>query len=303
MTSTVNPTYAPGVVHDTKKHDDAPEFAILAQRIDALTTVLAASAQGHFQRNLVAADIGNPAPLGFFAFAITLGLYMCVEARIVEQAALFYVLPLAIFLGGLAMYVTAILELVRRNALGYSAFGAYGTFFIAVGVHGMCEASGLFFLPAPKGQQALTALFGIVSLVFAAVSVAICLLLPIAFVMLAVLFFTLSAGFVNPTATKAAGWWGLVTAAVAMYAGAAFLFEEIWGKEILPIFYTKPYKVHAAHLFPRISTSDPRSVTAGVPYPGRPEIHRGDNQVAGQTAPSLVDLNRVKSPHNGADHV
>lgn len=40
-------------------------------------------------------DIGNPAPLGFFAFAITLGLYMCVEARIVEQAALFYVLPLA----------------------------------------------------------------------------------------------------------------------------------------------------------------------------------------------------------------
>lgn len=86
-------------------------------------------------------------------------------------------------------------------------------------------------------------------------------------------------------------------------AGAAFLFEEIWGKEILPIFYTKPYKVHAAHLFPRISTSDPRSVTAGVPYPGRPEIHRGDNQVAGQTAPSLVDLNRVKSPHNGADHV
>lgn len=40
-------------------------------------------------------DIGNPAPLGFFAFSITLGLYMCVEAKIVDGAALFYVLPLA----------------------------------------------------------------------------------------------------------------------------------------------------------------------------------------------------------------
>lgn len=39
---------------DTKKHDDAAEYTILAERMDRLTTVLAASAQGHFQRNLVA---------------------------------------------------------------------------------------------------------------------------------------------------------------------------------------------------------------------------------------------------------
>lgn len=67
----------------------------------------------------------------------------------------------------------------------------------------------------------------------------------------------------------------------------------MWGKEILPILYTKPYKNHAKHLFPKISSSDPYAVTAGVPYAGRPELHRGDN-VEAQQAPSLNDLNEVQ---------
>lgn len=117
------------------------------------------------------------------------------------------------------MFVTAILELVRRNALGYAAFGAYGSFFIAVGVHGMCEASGLFFLASVKGQQALTALFGIASFVFLCVSLAICVLLPIAFFMLMIMFFLMAGGFNNETTAKVAGWWGVITAAVAMYCG------------------------------------------------------------------------------------
>ena len=77
-------------------------------------------------------------------------------------------------------------------------------------------------------------------------------------------------------------------------AAAAFLIEDMWGKEVLPLLYTKAYKQHAAHLFPRISSSDPRSVTAGVPYPGRPEFKRGDNLEAA-AAPSLDNLNRLHS--------
>lgn len=46
--------YPAGAVRDTKKHDDLPDAAILADRIERLTTVMAASTQGHFQRNLVA---------------------------------------------------------------------------------------------------------------------------------------------------------------------------------------------------------------------------------------------------------
>ena len=235
---------------------------------------------------------------------MALGTYMCVQAHIVEQASQFLVIPGSIFLGGMAMVITAILELLRRNALGYAAFGLYGTFFISVGVFGLYQAQGIFFLPVPEGQQAITALMGIASFIFMCVSAAICLLLPIAFLMLTIMFFLLSAGFRNEDVAKAAGWWGLVTSGVAMYSAAAFLFEDLWGKEILPIFYTKPYKQHAAHLFPRISSSDPRSVTAGVPYPGRPEFRRGDNLEAAEVAPSLANLNRVQRGEvNGEEHV
>lgn len=229
---------------------------------------------------------------------------MCVQAHIVEQASQFLIIPLSIFLGGMGMVITAFLEILRRNSLGFAAFGTYGTFFISVGVFGLYQAQGTFFLPVVEGQQAVTALLGIASFIFMIVSAAICLLLPVAFLMLTIMFFLLSAGFRNTDVAKAAGWWGLVTAGVAMYCAAAFLFEDLWGKEILPIFYTKPYKLHAAQLFPRISHSDPRSVTAGVPYPGRPELQRGDNLDAAQTAPSLANLNRVQRGElTGEDHV
>ena len=33
----------------------------------------------------------------------------------------------------------------------------------------------------------------------------------------------------------------------------AMLIEEMWGREMLPLFYTKVYKRHAKMLFPRIS--------------------------------------------------
>lgn len=38
-------------------------------------------------------DIGNPAPLGFFAFAVSLAMYMVVKAQIVEIGAGFLVIP------------------------------------------------------------------------------------------------------------------------------------------------------------------------------------------------------------------
>lgn len=96
---------------------------------------------------------------------------------------------------------------------------------------------------------------------------------------------------------------------------------------MLPLFYTKLYKKHAKHLFPRISGAapaccscrrcsrrrrcagpvhrayaccrkpaprcaravhDPLSITAGVPYEGRPALHRGDNESAMRPTPSLL---------------
>lgn len=75
------------------------------------------------------------------------------------------------------MLITAIFELFRRNALGYSAFGLYGTFFMATSIYTFGQVRGWFFLPSPKGQQAAAALVGIASFIFMASSAAICVLL------------------------------------------------------------------------------------------------------------------------------
>ena len=62
--------------------------------------------------------------------------------------------------------------------------------------------------------------------------------------------------------------WGIITSGIALYLGMAFLFEDVWGKEILPVFYTKPYRKHAVVLWPRISLHDTMDTTAGYPKPG-----------------------------------
>lgn len=232
-------------------------------------------------------DLKNPPSL------LPAALYMSYQARIVEQSTQFLIIPLGIFLGGVTMLMVSFFEVLRRNVLGFTAFGIYGAFWLTVGGYGLGQAQGLFFLPNPHGQQALVSLMGIVSFFFMFLSAAICVALPVTFLFLTVMFFMLAAGLVNERVAKAAGWWGLVTAAVALYMGLAFMFEDLWGREILPIFYTKLYKAHAGRLFPRISHDDPYSVTAGVPYADRREIRRGDNLTA-LSAPSLEDMNALR---------
>lgn len=55
MTTTNNPAFDAAPMHDPKKNDDAFEMHLLAERMDQLNIILAASAQGHYRRSLVAA--------------------------------------------------------------------------------------------------------------------------------------------------------------------------------------------------------------------------------------------------------
>ncbi len=51
-----------------------------------------------------------------------------------EPATQFIAFPLGIFFGGLTMLLVSMWEVVRRNALGATAFGTYGAFWISAGV-------------------------------------------------------------------------------------------------------------------------------------------------------------------------
>ncbi len=149
------------------------------------------------------------------------------------------------------MLITGFIELWRKNSLGATAFCLFGSFWLTVGVYGTIRAAGIFFLEAPEGQQALTALMGIASFVFMIVSLAANWSLPFLFFNLMVMFFLLAGGMKNLTCAKVAGWWGIWTSFLAFYCGAAMLFKDMWGKDILPQKFTKVYEKTACTLFPR----------------------------------------------------
>ena len=178
-------------------------------------------------------------------------IYLSLQAHITEQATQFIAFPLGMFLGGLTMLITGFIELWRKNSLGATAFCTYGSFWITVGVYGTIRAAGIFFLEAPEGEQALTALMGMASFVFMIVSLAANWALPFLFFNLTVMFFLLAGGMKNETCAKVAGWWGIWTSALAFYCGAASLFKDMWGKDVLPQRFTKLYDAHSKIWFPR----------------------------------------------------
>lgn len=61
---------------------------------------------------------------------------------------------------------------------------------------------------------------------------------------------------------QVAGWWGLWTAAVAFYCGAADLLNEVWGRVLLPI-----GKVGNLHRPAFLRIAHPKEVTAELDMP------------------------------------
>lgn len=130
-----------------------------------------------------------------------------------------------------------------------------GSFWITVGVYGTIRAAGIFFLEAPEGEQALVALMGFASFVFMIVSLAANLALPFLFLNLTIMFFLLAGGIKNTTVARVAGWWGIWTSFLAFYCGAASLFKDMWGMDILPQRFTKIYEKTSAVWFPRCNVN------------------------------------------------
>ncbi|GAB4815398.1 hypothetical protein N2152v2_002444 [Parachlorella kessleri] len=244
---------------------------LLTERLDAISHTMQSTSTGHFNRSLVA---------------------MTSAAGITESATQFIAFALGIIFGGATMILVALLEVVRRNALGTAAFGTFGSFWLSAGLYSILQAQGVFFLQAKHGMQAIFALFGIAAISFMVISVAICLALPFLFLNIGIMFFLLAGGVESPICQKVAGWWGIWTSALALYEGVSFLFEDVWGKEILPQFYTKPYRKHAVVLWPKISTSDTLAATAGYPKPGPFTAANESNEHQFRT-PSLIPARTV----------
>ena len=181
----------------------------------------------------------NPGPLGLMAFGMTTVLLNIHNAGFYEMNTM--ILAMGIFYGGLAQVIAGAMEWKKNSTFGMTAFLSYGFFWLTLvglivfpkwmGIDGPDEVAmgwylmawgiftGLMFIGTMRINRSLQVVFGS---------------LTILFVLLAVGDWT-----GNTTITHIAGWEGIFVGLSAVYGSIAQVWNELYGKIVLPI---GPYK-------------------------------------------------------------
>ena len=179
--------------------------------------------------------ICNPAPLGLAAFGLTTLVLNAFNSGLVDKASEGLVWPLGIFFGGMAQFAAAMWEAKKNNTFGFTAFSSFGAFWLAFAVMELLVMNGAM-QPIPKGGLTVFLVaWGIFTTYMFIGTIKISVALQLLFAALIVLFFLLAWGVHNPDVHKIAGYEGLFTAGVALYASAAQVINEAWGKYVLPL--------------------------------------------------------------------
>ena len=188
-------------------------------------------------------SIADPGPLGLAGFAATTFFLSAVNANLLPKTVESGVFGLAIFYGGIAQLLAGMWEFAKGNTFGATAFASFGAFwlsfwwFVTHGVPAMVAAkAGATDINHAVGTFLLvwtifTAYMLIASLRTSGAVAAVFLALTLTF-----LFLCIGAYSASTAMTKAGGWLGLVTAALAWYASFAAVTNSTFKKVLMPVF-------------------------------------------------------------------
>ncbi len=180
-------------------------------------------------------QIANPAPLGLAGFGLTTLVLNVVNSGILSSESVGMVLPLGLFYGGLAQFVAGMWEAKKNNTFGFTAFASFGAFWMALGVLLVLESTGVVAKVPPSGMAVFLVAWGLFTAYMTVGTFRISVALQVVFGTLTLLFFLLAAGEHNDVVKKIAGAEGLVCAGSALYASAAGIINETWGRAVLPL--------------------------------------------------------------------
>lgn len=189
--------------------------------------------------SLTGAMIADPGPIGLAAFAMTTFMLSVFNTNMISSTLAMSVLPLALFYGGGVQLLAGMWEFRKGNTFGALAFSSFGAFWLsywyyidhvvaklpAADAH---KATGVFLL----GWAIFTAYMTIASLRTTAAVAAVFAALTITFVLLMIGAF--ATGTTATDMTKAGGWAGLVTAALAWYASFAGVVNATFKRTMMP---------------------------------------------------------------------
>jgi succinate-acetate transporter protein len=179
--------------------------------------------------------LANPAPLGLAGFGLTTLILNIVNADIIAKESIGMVLPVGLFYGGLAQFLAGMWEMKKNNTFGFTAFSSFGAFWMALAIMVILEDTAVVE-PVPKnGLSVFLGAWGLFTAYMTIGTFKISRALQVVFVTLTVLFVLLAVGEHNETVMKIAGWEGIVCAASALYASAAQVINESWGRYVAPL--------------------------------------------------------------------
>jgi uncharacterized protein len=183
--------------------------------------------------------LANPAPLGLMAFGTTTVLLNLANAGYYSLDST--VLAMGLFYGGLAQIIAGILEFKKGNTFGMTAFLSYGLFWESFVFIFLLPALGLASGFSSASISAYLFIWGLFTLLMFLGTLRINGALMVVFGTLFILFFLLSAGFAwnDKSILTFAGYEGVVCGLSAIYTSIAEVLNEVYRKQVLPIFPVK----------------------------------------------------------------
>ena len=183
----------------------------------------------------------NPAPLGLFAFGMTTVLLNFHNAGYYPLDSM--ILAMGIFYGGLAQVIVGIMEWKKNNTFGTLAFSSYGLFWLTLVGLILMAKFGWIDKPGDPGLIAYLSMWGIFTALLFVGTLRLNRALQFVFASLVILFFMLAyVHYMKMTGNPSAesfehitGIEGIICGASAMYTGIAQVWNEIYGKVVLPL--------------------------------------------------------------------
>ncbi len=177
----------------------------------------------------------NPAPLGLFAFGMTTVLLNLHNAGYYPLDTM--ILAMGIFYGGIAQVIVGAMEWKKKNTFGTLAFSSYGLFWLTLVALIVMPKLGLGEKPGEAGMIAYLVMWGIFTGLLFIGTLKLNRALQFVFLSLTVLFFMLAWGDYTGNAAfkQLTGFEGIICGLSAIYTGIAQVWNEIYGKTILPL--------------------------------------------------------------------
>jgi succinate-acetate transporter protein len=184
----------------------------------------------------------NPAPLGYAALALTTALFGTFNAGHFGTPSLVFA-GMALFYGGLAQGVAAILAYRNRDTFSLTLFGSFGAFWLGLGILDLATSLGHVASSPFNGSDVtwLWFFWAIVATYLWLASLRITGAVMLVVLLLAAMFWLLWIGQLvgnKPGAglTAVGGWLGWAAAFFAAYTSFAELINRTFGRIVLPEF-------------------------------------------------------------------